>query len=1368
MLSDTSPPAPPSRTRLWWAKASRVALGLVLGAWALFLLLLAALHFWIVPRITEWRGDLERWASHAVGQPVHIASLRALPGPGPSWLPTPPALVLGDVRLLDAQGRVAVRLPSVQVSLSLASLWRLGFERLLIEAPVLQVRRLADGRILVAGQDIDTPGSNTNPRALEWLLEQREWQIRGGTVRWSDELRQAPPLALTGVQMTLRRRGSQHDWQIDAVPPPEWGRPFALSATLRDPLLPWQQADTPLWLRWQGQIVAEFPAVDIQHLRQHVDAAQWGMDWRAGVGSLVLQTELRAGLPVAVQARLGLRDVDMRLGKGLEPLRLRSVQGPLRLERQAQRWRVQSDGLTLQVDRETPWSGGRWDWGLQWDANGALAEVSLDAADIDLARLSALAERLPLDGWALQTLQRLRPAGVVQRVQGTWSAPPEAQAPWWHGRYQIDGALQGLALAGEARSAQSAPSAGPGRPGISGAQLRFSADQQGGQAEVLVRDGVLDLPGVFEERRLPLQRLQTQVRWRWQGERLDVWLDGLNAANADAEAQGQVHWHTTDGASGAARFPGVLDLSATLSRGDATRIHRYLPLSVSPEVRRYVREAVRAGRVPRVDFRVRGAVYDMPLTDGAADGDFRIRADLSDLTFDYVPPFLGAAAAQRWPALTQLQGELLLDRGRFVVSGIQAGLDGLPGLLAERGEVHILGLGGNDWPKLSVRTAVSGPAAAMLNYVRRAPIDTWLGGALSQARSGGNARLDLALLLPFENPAATEVQGTLQLDGNDLRLSPEAPALLGARGELQFTQNSFVVRQARAQLYGGEVRFDGGWAAGAAGPVFKGEGRASADGLRAQAPAVLARLLGGASGAAAYRAQLGVVRGHLALDLQSDLQGLALPLPAPLGKRADEAVPLHWQRTLSGPDALGDSLRLDWGQGSNALRVRYDRSLAEAQPRVLRGAVALGLDSNALPEPASGVQAHLRLPRLVLADWQRLLTEGAGLDLRTVADTDAPWQAYVPTQMALHTDVLEFDGRRFGRVVIGAARQGRQWIANIDAPEASGYVELALAPSGALQQARARLARLHLPNSSASEAERIAGSSTELPALDLVVEDFRLGTRELGRLEVSAEPRGSGTSREWRLTTLLLQTPEARLRASGNWALPLALGPGQSTQRRTQLGVQLDIDDSGALLARFGHPGTVRGAKGRIEGQIGWHGTPFQPDWHTATGQLRVDVERGQFLKVDPGVAKLLGVLNLQALPRRLALDFRDVFSEGFAFDFVRGDARIERGVVATNNLQMKGVNAAVLMEGQAHITTETQDIRVVVVPEINAGTASLIATAINPAVGLGTFFAQFLLNQPLQSAATQTFHVTGTWTDPKIDKLARPDTAAVPPDSPR
>ena len=199
---------------------------------------------------------------------------------------------------------------------------------------------------------------------------------------------------------------------------------------------------------------------------------------------------------------------------------------------------------------------------------------------------------------------------------------------------------------------------------------------------------------------------------------------------------------------------------------------------------------------------------------------------------------------------------------------------------------------------------------------------------------------------------------------------------------------------------------------------------------------------------------------------------------------------------------------------------------------------------------------------------------------------------------------------------------------------------------------------------------------------------------------------------------------------------------------------KLDIADAGELLARFGMKDVIRKGKGTMEGQIAWLGSPMSLDYPTLGGSFLVNVENGQFLKADPGIAKLFGVLSLQALPRRLSLDFRDVFSEGFSFDFVRGDVGVEQGIAMTNNLQMKGVNAVVMMDGRADIARETQNLKVVVVPEINAGTASLIATWINPTVGVGSFLAQLFLRRPLMASATQEFLIEGSWADPKVTRI--------------
>jgi uncharacterized protein YhdP len=100
----------------------------------------------------------------------------------------------------------------------------------------------------------------------------------------------------------------------------------------------------------------------------------------------------------------------------------------------------------------------------------------------------------------------------------------------------------------------------------------------------------------------------------------------------------------------------------------------------------------------------------------------------------------------------------------------------------------------------------------------------------------------------------------------------------------------------------------------------------------------------------------------------------------------------------------------------------------------------------------------------------------------------------------------------------------------------------------------------------------------------------------------------------------------------------------------------------------------------------------------------------------------------------------------------------IDKGIASTHNLQMKGVNALVQMEGTSDIAKESQNVRVVILPEVDAGTASLLAgIAVNPVVGLSTFLAQLFLRNPLSKATTQSFLIDGTWSNPKVTKMEAP-----------
>ena len=206
--------------------------------------------------------------------------------------------------------------------------------------------------------------------------------------------------------------------------------------------------------------------------------------------------------------------------------------------------------------------------------------------------------------------------------------------------------------------------------------------------------------------------------------------------------------------------------------------------------------------------------------------------------------------------------------------------------------------------------------------------------------------------------------------------------------------------------------------------------------------------------------------------------------------------------------------------------------------------------------------------------------------------------------------------------------------------------------------------------------------------------------------------------------------------------------------RHMSLDFDLELADSGKFLERLGMGQVLKKGKGKLAGAITWTGSPIALDYPSLAGKLRVEIDEGQFLKADAGAGRLLGVLSLQSLPRRLTLDFRDLFDEGFAFDNVTGDVLIDHGVATTRDFRMRSATAAVLMTGRADLKAETQDLDVIIVPEVNAGAASLAYAAINPVIGIGTFLAQLFLRSPLTEAGTRELHVTGTWADPKVDQV--------------
>ncbi len=1360
-MNDLTPT--PSRMLRTYATAAKWALGLLAAGWLILMLAWGALHGFIVPRIGELRPGIESEVGRVLGVPVRIGNVVARSeGLVPSF-------EFSDVVLLDPQGRPALRLPRVVAALSPRSLWNLGFEQLHIDQPELDIRRAPDGKVYVAGLDF-SQSSDNDGRAAEWFFSQTEFVIRGGSLRWTDEMRGAPPLALNKVDFVMRNGARRHAMRLDATPPPDWGNRFTMQGIFRQPLLSRKHGR---WQDWDGQVHADFSRVDVSQLRRYADV---GIEVSQGQGALRAWADVSRGMLMGGVADLSLVGVNTRLGKQLTPLALASVSGRLGGKRLEGGFEFQTQNLQF-----TTLEGQRWPGGnvfVQWtDAEGSSpARGEIRADKLDLLAVRQIATRLPLGEATHAALIAYAPKGLVETIQAKWQGPLSALE-----KYEAKGRAVGLEVAARpaaaatvASSASRAVRASFGTaasPGVRGATLDFDVTQAGGKGRLQVRAGAIDVPGVFEEPVIPFDDLSADLQWQIDGENIRADVTNLKFSNPDAQGDGKFTWQTGKSAQG--RFPGVLDLHAGISRAKGARVYRYLPLGVSKEAREYVRESISQGSASNAKFRVKGDLREFPFRDSKR-GEFSIRADVKDVMFAFVPP-TADKTGPGWPALAQLSGELLFQGNGMQVKNAQGRFTGAPGLIVKTDAT----IADFNRSVVMVNGDIRGPLAQSLAIVNGSPISEMVNQSLVRATGNGNADIKLKLELPIASIDKSRVSGSVTLANNDIQITPDSPMLSRARGTVTFTEQGFTLNGAQARALGGDVKLEGASrTAGASSTdptiTMQAQGTATAEGLRAAKElGFVSRMAKDFTGSAAYNMVLTFRAGVPEISVTSNLQGVAVNLPPPFNKTADSVLPLRYENllvreSLATPAKLQDQLTIELGRLAS---VNYVRDVSGPEPRVLRGSIAVGLaQGESAPLPAEGVAANINLASVNLDAWESLLAKAAAggspgttaASLRTAGGGAAA--AYLPTTMAVRARELTVEGRVLRNVVVGGSRDGPVWRANVDANELNGYIEYRQ-PSGAGGgRLHARLARLAIAAAEAKQVESLLEEQPDvLPALDIVVDDFELRGKKLGKLEIDAVNRGAtaGNAREWRLNKLNLTLPEAVFSATGDW---VALNAQTADRRRTAMKFRLEIADSGLLLTRFGMKDVVRRGKGRMEGQVGWVGSPLSLNYPTMDGSFYVNMESGQFLKADPGLAKLLGVLSLQSLPRRLALDFRDVFSEGFAFDFVRGDVTVEDGIAATNNLQMKGVNAAVLMDGRADIARETQDIKVVVVPEINAGTASLVATVINPALGLGSFLAQLFLRQPLIRAATQEFHIDGTWSDPRITKLdKRSDPAATP-----
>jgi uncharacterized protein (TIGR02099 family) len=832
-------------------------------------------------------------------------------------------------------------------------------------------------------------------------------------------------------------------------------------------------------------------------------------------------------------------------------------------------------------------------------------------------------------------------------------------------------------------------------PGFSTVSGEVDAGPAGGKLTLQAAGSQLEMPEVFPGP-LPLDQMAAQMSWTVEAQGPVLQVESLTFANAHLAGKASGTYRTVPGQ------PGVLDVSGSLQRGEGHEGWRYLPLRLNAKVRDWLQRSIVAAHARDVQFRLSGDLRRFPFEDGKS-GVFEVVTRFDTGTLAY---------AAGWPALEELSGEMVFRNASMHVRLDAGRVYGLR-LLAATATIADLTI---PEPLCQVRGEAEGPSADFLQFIAASPVSAMIGGFTDQMRASGTGALSLALDLPLRRIEKTRVSGRYRFASNTLEPGHGAPRVEQLAGQLDFNEREARLQEGSARVLHMPVSFTAERAPGSRSLLIRGSGRADAPALRALIGEPWTQAL---SGAADFQGTLRIGGGNYDLAVSSELRGLGSALPLPLAKEA--AAPLRFslqRRSVPGARDLtianaGGAFSAQWLQTRTqpAQLLRAEIRLNEPAPAPQRDGIWLGG----------------RVDRLDVDRWRSVL-----------ADSDSGAGGRGGASL-LASRVIAF-GREWHDVSLQAVQKGRQWQAQVAAREAAGGFVWNTEGEGRLH---ARFARLHLPDPVPSLQAQGSPAQDRLPALDVVAQDFRAGGREFGRLTLAAVPEGQ----DWRIRQLELRSPEGTLSVNGSWragAVPI-----------TRLDVQADVSDIGAYFARVRLPPGVAGGRGKLSGQLAWNGPPQSVDMASLAGSFKLEAEQGRFVRIDPGIGKLIGVLSLQALPRRVALDFRDVFSEGFAFDRIAGSAEINRGVARTEDFVMTGSAARVEMSGEINLAGETQRLDVKVVPSMSESVA-LGAAIVNPAVGLATLLAQKALKDPISQIVAFEYEVSGTWADPMVMKKRR------------
>lgn len=824
---------------------------------------------------------------------------------------------------------------------------------------------------------------------------------------------------------------------------------------------------------------------------------------------------------------------------------------------------------------------------------------------------------------------------------------------------------------------------------------------------------------------LTFYELNTELDWQYQNNNLVLSTEQFDTHTQDFDLniKGNLSFDEE------AESP-FLNLLVELSDAEVETVSKYLPKNSPEKSKRWFKRSLVSGKIPYAKFVFRGRPKDYPFRSN--DGVFLGYAEANLETLDYHP---------LWPPADGINAGIMVN-GDTVTIDVQSGYFFDSEITGATAVIENLSI--KDSKKsIALETHINGDIKDFLLFIKNSPlkITASLKNLPSRNFTGGMG-IDLAMEIPLF-PAQILFDGNLTLRDATFARDDIKIELTDLNGRIDFSRGVISAEGMKANFYNSPVEL----------AMSSRDGFPSRTTLSGTADNqfISAQLIRYFPWLTPYESEIEKrISGSCLWEvsqintdpksglkineqfvLTSSLTGLSIDVPEPLAK---SVKPAPFKLSIRYPEIDKREVTLDYANTLNGLIHAND---INGQKSVTTS-LSFG-DKATIGNENNEYMISGNIDQLDAGDWIKFISDISGIEKKTrKKDID----------LGIQVGLLELGRQNFSDVNLEIEDIDAGYHFNLTADDISGDFYLKkLNDSNNLKinLQKLKLAK-NMPDNEDKEYEIYPGS---IPPLDIEVSDFFYDGNNLGRLLLTS----SKASNSLIVDNINISKTDMEINGSGIWNLI-------NHEHHSKFDLTLNAASMTTMLETFGYDvSPIEKGETSLTLDAQWQGTPMDFSLSNLNGTLHMDINKGRFVEINPSAGRLFGLLSLQTLPRRLSLDFSDLFGKGLAFDSIEGRFNIEDGNAYTNNLAMTGPSVDINISGRTGLVDQDYDQIATVTPQITDSFP--VASALFGPVGIGVGAVIFLASEIFQSLPDKIntilrkqYTITGAWDEPEVTKI--------------